>query len=77
MILKGIAATTQVDFSSFVKIQLVYNTEKGQWEFNYIATEKGEVIGTEKSFKKSLKKIELAFPENKDATKMAASIDFH
>lgn len=64
-------------FSSFVKIQLVYNTETGQWEFNYIATEKGEVIGTEKSYKKSLKKIELAFPENKDATKMAASIDFH
>lgn len=45
-------------------IQLVYNTETGQWEFNYIATEKGEVIGTEKSYKKSLKKIELAFPEN-------------
>ncbi len=22
-------------FSSFVKIQLVYNTETGQWEFNY------------------------------------------
>ena len=64
-------------FSSFVKIQLVYNTETGQWEFNYIATGKGEVIGTEKSYKKSLKKIELAFPENKDATKMAASIDFH
>lgn len=64
-------------FSSFSKIQLVYNTEIGQWEFNYIATEKGEVIGTEKSYKKSMKKIEIAFPENKDATKTAASITFN
>lgn len=54
-------------FSSFLKIQLVYNTETEQWEFNYIATERGEVIGTEKSYKKSMQKIEIAFPENKDA----------
>ena len=64
-------------FSSFSKIQLVYNTETEQWEFNYIATEKGEVIGTEKSYKKSMKKIEIVFPENKDATKTAASIIFN
>jgi len=43
----------------------------------YKATEKGEVIGTEKSYKKSMKKIEIAFPENKDATKTAASITFN
>lgn len=79
---KLISVVSEIDnlkkhFSSFSKIQLVYNTETGQWEFNYIATDKGEVIGTEKSYKKSMKKIEIAFPENKDATKTAASIDFH
>ena len=60
-------------FSSFLKIQLVYNTETEQWEFNYIATERGEVIGTEKSYKKSMQKIEIAFPENKDAIPTTAS----
>ena len=49
-------------FASFSKIQLVYNLETENWEFNYIATETGEVIGTEKSYNRSVKKIELAFP---------------
>lgn len=60
-------------FSSFSKIQLVYNIETEQWEFNYIATARGEVIGTEKSYKKSVQKIEIAFPENKDAIPTAES----
>lgn len=48
-------------FPSFLKIQLVFNTETEQWEFNYIATERGEVIGTEKSYKRSMQKLKLLF----------------
>jgi len=54
-------------FSNFAKIQLVYNVEDEKWEFNYIATEKGEIIGTEKSYKKSAKKVDIRFPDNGDS----------
>jgi len=53
-------------FSNFAKIQLVYNVEDEKWEFNYIATEKGEIIGTEKSYKKSAKKVDILFPDNEN-----------
>lgn len=55
-------------FTHFSKIQLVYNTGTKDWEFNYLATETGEVIGTEKTYKRSVKKIGLSFPGNIDAT---------
>jgi hypothetical protein len=54
-------------FSNFTKIQLVYNVEDEKWEFNYIATEKGEIIGTEKSYKKSAKKVDIRFSDNGDS----------
>lgn len=55
-------------FPKFTKIQLLCNIETENWEFNYIATETGEVIGTEKSYKKSVQKMELAFPQKTDVT---------
>ena len=52
----------QTIFSPFNKIQFTYNKGTSCWEFNYLTTEKGEVIGTEKSYKETAKKIDLAFP---------------
>lgn len=39
------------------KIQFVY--DNGNWIFNYLCTDKGEVIGTEKSYNKRIKAFEL------------------
>lgn len=39
------------------RIQFVY--EDGSWLFNYLCTEKGEVIGTELSYKKRVKALDL------------------
>lgn len=63
-------------FSNFTKIQLVYNEDVEKWEFNYLATEKGEIIGTEKSYKKSTKKIELAFPGYQNRSEFPTSIAY-
>lgn len=53
-------------FSGLKKVQLVYNINNQCWEFNYLTTDKGEVIGTETSFRTSAKKIDIAFHEKKD-----------
>jgi len=39
------------------RIQFIY--ENGNWIFNYLCTDKGEVIGTEKSYNKRVKAFEL------------------
>ena len=42
-------------FSKIRKVQLVYNELDSKWEFNYLTTETGEVIGTEQSYEKTIK----------------------
>ncbi|MDE6281164.1 MAG: hypothetical protein K2M15_05155 [Oscillospiraceae bacterium] len=49
-------------FSSFSKIQLVYNLETENWEFNYIATETGGRYRYRKILQQIRKKIERALP---------------
>lgn len=39
------------------RVQFIY--ENGNWIFNYLCTDKGEVIGTEKSYNKRVKAFEL------------------
>lgn len=39
------------------RIQFIY--DNGNWSFNYLCTDKGEVIGTEKSYNKRIKAFEL------------------
>ena len=51
-------------FADITKVQLTYNCEVHEWEFNFLTTDKGEVIGTEESYKKSVRKIDLAFPKH-------------
>ena len=48
-------------FSKIRRVQLVYNENEDKWEFNYLTTETGEVIGTEKSYKKSAKFVEMYY----------------
>lgn len=50
-------------FSALQKVQFIYNENEYRWEFNYLTTEKGEVIGTEKSYKRAAKLIALHFGE--------------
>lgn len=52
-------------FSDFLKIQLVYNVDKEVWEFNYLTTQTGEVIGTEKAYNTTVKKLDIALPDKK------------
>ena len=40
------------------KIQFLLD-EKGEWEFNYLLTETGAVIGTEKSFSRRNRRVQL------------------
>ena len=49
-------------FANFEKIQLVYNVNEGVWEFNYLTTEQGEVIGTEKAYNATVKKLDITLP---------------
>lgn len=37
------------------KIQFIYNEEKSSWEFNYLSTSTGKVIGSEKCYKRTMK----------------------
>lgn len=37
------------------KIQFMYNEEKSCWEFNYLSTSTGKVIGSEKCYKRTMK----------------------
>lgn len=39
------------------RVQFVY--EDGKWEFNYLCTDKGEVVGTERSYNKRVKEFDL------------------
>jgi hypothetical protein len=43
------------------RIQFLLN-EKSDWEFNYLLTSEGAVIGTEKSFNNRTRQIEMLFP---------------
>ena len=36
------------------KIQFIFNEEISKWEFNYLSTSKGKVIGSEKCYKKTI-----------------------
>lgn len=49
-------------FTNFQKIQLVYNVNEKAWEFNYLTTEQGEVIGTEKAYNTTVKKLDITLP---------------
>jgi hypothetical protein len=46
------------------KVQFLLN-EQGDWEFNYLLTKTGEVIGTPESFDRSAKKLELVAEASK------------
>jgi len=46
-------------FPNLCRVQLVYNEYLNKWEFNYLTTEKGEIIGTEVSYNKSAKQTAL------------------
>lgn len=37
------------------KIQYIYNEDRSCWEFNYLSTSTGKVIGSEKCYKKTMK----------------------
>ena len=37
------------------KIQFMYNEDKSCWEFNYLSTSTGKVIGSEKCYKRTMK----------------------
>lgn len=37
------------------KIQYIYNENNACWEFNYLSTSTGKVIGSEKCYKKTMK----------------------
>lgn len=64
---KLVGALTEIEklqclFSNFLRIQLVYNVDAKVWEFNYLTTETGEVIGTEKAYNATVKKLDIVFP---------------
>jgi len=46
-------------FPKMCRVQLIYNENQDKWEFNYLTTETGEVIGTEKAYSKSAKLMEI------------------
>lgn len=52
-------------FSNFLKIQLVYDIDEKVWKFNYLTTEKGEVIGTELAYNATMRKFEIAVHNEK------------
>jgi len=52
------------------KIQFLFDESKDKWEFNYLTTDQGIVIGTEKCYKKTKKLLEKSF----SATKVDLSI---
>lgn len=52
------------------RVQFLY--DEGNWIFNYLCTEKGEVIGTEKSYNNRVKAFELF---NTESNKIDASVD--
>jgi len=54
-------------FSMLRRVQFIYNEIENKWEFNYLTTEKGEVIGTEKSYKKSAKLVDLYLRNSDEA----------
>lgn len=41
-------------FEDIAKIQFLYNIEENKWEFNYLTTVTGKVIGTEKCYKRTV-----------------------
>lgn len=41
-------------FKDIAKIQFLYNIEGNEWEFNYLTTATGKVIGTEKCYKRTV-----------------------
>jgi len=46
-------------FPKILRVQLIYNENEDKWEFNYLTTEVGVVIGTEQSYKKAAKLAEI------------------
>lgn len=54
--------------SNITTLQLIYNISNEKWEFNYLTTDKGEVIGSQRSFKTSVRKISLLLPESDNNT---------
>lgn len=47
-------------------IQYLLN-ENGEWEFNYLLTKTGGVVGSKKAYSNRIRKIELMFPEEKSS----------
>ena len=46
-------------FQTLQKVQFIYDEVEKKWELNYLTTETGEVIGTEKSHQRAAKLIDL------------------
>lgn len=49
------------------KIQFLLNAE-GQWEFNYLLTDTGGVVGTEKSFSRRTRRLQLLSSRSEDSS---------
>lgn len=49
----------KTQFPRMRRVQLLYNENDSKWAFNYLTTETGEVIGTEQSYEKSTKLVEM------------------
>ncbi len=58
-------ANQLLDLVHAEKIQFLLNAE-GDWEFNYLLTDTGGIVGTEKSFSRRTRRLQLLSPEHDD-----------
>ncbi len=57
------------------RVQFLLN-EKGEWKFNYLLTNKGQVIGTELSFSRKARQIDLPIPASMPSIETKQPIRF-